>query len=51
MNIYLFGKTSLSGEVFITYLIKKNKNFYSFSREDKNCYAFNLRESKIIFIN
>tara|TARA_B100000212_G_scaffold335275_1_gene307020 strand:+ start:874 stop:1755 length:882 start_codon:yes stop_codon:yes gene_type:complete len=44
MNIYLFGKTSLSGEVFYKYLNeKKNCNIYSFSREEKNSFKVDLK--------
>ena len=48
MNIYLFGKTSLSGEAFYElFKLKKIKmNIYPFSRKDKNCYEFNLKEPR-----
>ena len=45
MNIYLFGKTSLSGETFYSYFnFKKPKyNIYSFSRDKKNGYQLDLK--------
>ena len=40
MNIYLFGKTSLSGEVFYKYFNLKQKKYkiHSFSRDAKKGY-------------
>ena len=45
MNIYLFGKTSLSGEVFYKYFnLKKTKyKIYSFSRDEKKGYQIDLK--------
>ena len=45
MNIYLFGKTSLSGEVFYNYFnLKKPKyKIYSFSRDEKKGYKIDLK--------
>ena len=45
MNIYLFGKTSLSGEVFYDYFNLKNTKYkiYSFSRDEKKGYKVDLR--------
>ena len=45
MNIYLFGKTSLSGEVFYNYLDSKNPKFkiHSFSRDKKKGYEIDLK--------
>tara|TARA_S200000501_G_scaffold373176_1_gene419708 strand:- start:795 stop:1685 length:891 start_codon:yes stop_codon:yes gene_type:complete len=45
MNIYLFGKTSLSGEAFYKYFnFKKPKhNIYSFSRDQKKGYKLDLK--------
>ena len=44
MNIYLFGKTSLSGEVFYRYLKLKQKKYkiHSFSRDEKKGYKIDL---------
>ncbi len=44
MNIYLFGKTSLSGEVFYKYFNLKQKKYkiYSFSRDEKKGYKIDL---------
>ena len=44
MNIYLFGKTSLSGEVFYEYLKSKQKKYkiHSFSRDEKKGYKIDL---------
>jgi len=48
MNIYLFGKTSLSGEIFYKYFNTKQKKYkiYSFSRDDKKGYKFDLKNPK-----
>lgn len=48
MNIYLFGKTSLSGEAFYKLFKLKNikMNIYPFSRKDKDCYEVNLKEPR-----
>ncbi len=48
MNIYLFGKTSLSGEAFYKILNseKLNIKIHSFSREDENGNKLDLREPK-----
>ena len=45
MNIYLFGKTSLSGEFFYKYLkLKKIKyKIHSFSRDEKKGYKIDLK--------
>ena len=45
MNIYLFGKTSLSGEVFHKYLNLKQKTYkiHSFSRDEKKGYKIDLK--------
>ena len=45
MNIYLFGKTSLSGEVFYDYFNSKKTKFkiYSFSRDKKKGYKIDLK--------
>ncbi len=45
MNIYLFGKTSLSGEVFYNYFNIKQKKYkiHSFSRDEKKGHKFNLK--------
>ena len=45
MNIYLFGKTSLSGEVFYKYFNSKQKNYkiHSFSRDEKKGYKLDLK--------
>ncbi len=45
MNIYLFGKTSLSGEVFYRYLkLKKIKyKIHYFSRDEKKGYKIDLK--------
>ena len=45
MNIYLFGKTSLSGEVFYKYFNLKQKNYkiHSFSRDEKKGHKTDLR--------
>ncbi len=45
MNIYLFGKTSLSGEVFHKYLNLKQKKYkiHSFSRDEKKGYKIDLK--------
>ena len=45
MNIYLFGKTSLSGEVFYDYfnLKKTELKIYSFSRDKKKGYKTDLK--------
>ena len=44
MNIYLFGKTSLSGEVFYKYfnLNQKKYKIHPFSRDEKKGYKFDL---------
>tara|TARA_A100000164_G_scaffold294948_1_gene268852 strand:- start:900 stop:1787 length:888 start_codon:yes stop_codon:yes gene_type:complete len=44
MNIYLFGKTSLSGEVFYNYLKLKQKKYkiHPFSRDEKKGYKVEL---------
>ena len=44
MNIYLFGKTSLSGEFFYKYFKLKQKQYkiYSFSREENKGYKIDL---------
>ena len=44
MNIYVFGKTSLSGEVFYKLFNSKKIKIFSFSRDEENCYKFNLRD-------
>ena len=46
MNIYLFGKTSLSGEVFYNYLkLRQSKHkIYSFSRDEKKGYKIDLKD-------
>ena len=46
MNIYLFGKTSLSGEVFYDYFNLKNTKYkiHSFSRDEKKGYKVDLRD-------
>ena len=48
MNIYLFGKTSLSGEVFYEYLnLKKTKyKVHSFSRDQRKGYKVDLKNPK-----
>ena len=49
MNIYLFGKTSLSGEVFYKYF-KEKKNFnkiYSFSRSEKYSFKIDLKKPNL----
>ena len=48
MNIYLFGKTSLSGEVFHKYLNLKQKKYkiHSFSRDEKKGYKIDLKNPK-----
>ncbi len=48
MNIYLFGKTSLSGEAFYKVLNseKLKIKIHSFSREDENGNKLDLREPK-----
>ena len=45
MNIYLFGKTSLYGEVFYKYFNLKQKKYriHSFSRDEKKGYKTDLR--------
>ncbi len=45
MNIYIFGKTSLSGEVFYDYLNLKKPKFkiHSFSRDKKKGYKIDLK--------
>ena len=45
MNIYLFGKTSLSGEVFYNYFnLKKTKyKIHSFSRDEKKGHKVDLK--------
>ena len=45
MNIYLFGKTSLSGEAFYKYfnLKKPRYKIYSFSRNEKKGYKIDLK--------
>ena len=45
MNIYLFGKTSLSGEVFYDYFSLKKPKFkiHSFSRDKKKGYKIDLK--------
>ena len=45
MNIYLFGKTSLSGEVFYEYFnFKKTKyKIHSFSRDEKKGFKIDLK--------
>ena len=45
MNIYLFGKTSLSGEVFYNYFNLKKPKFkiHSFSRDKKKGYKIDLK--------
>ena len=47
MNIYLFGKTSLSGEVFYNYFnLKKTKyKIHSFSRSEKKGYKIDLQNA------
>ena len=44
MNIYLFGKTSLSGEVFYKYFNLKQKKYkiHSFSRNQNKGHKINL---------
>ena len=44
MNIYLFGKTSLSGEVFYKFFNLKQKKYkiHSFSRNEKKGYKIDL---------
>ncbi len=46
MNIYLFGKTSLSGEAFYKHFnLKKTKyQIHSFSRDKKNGYKLDLKD-------
>ena len=46
MNIYLFGKSSLSGEAFYEYFkSKKSKDkIYPFSRDSKNIYKLDLNK-------
>lgn len=46
MNIYLFGKSSLSGEAFYEYFkSKKNKDkIYPFSRDSKSIYKLDLNK-------
>ena len=54
MNIYLFGKTSLSGEVFYEHLkLKKIKyKIHSFSRNEKKGYKVDLKNpDSFSFIN
>lgn len=46
MNIYLFGKTSLSGESFFKIFHSEKIKIYPFSREDVNCSKLNLREPR-----
>ena len=45
MNIYLFGKTSLSGEVFYRHLKLKQIKYkiYSFSRDEEKGYKIDLK--------
>ena len=54
MNIYIFGKTSLSGEFFYQYLHFKQKKYkiYSFSRDKKKGYKLDLQNpDSFSFIN
>ena len=54
MNIYLFGKTSLSGEVFHKYLNLKQKKYkiHSFSRDEKKGYKLELKNpDSFSFVN
>ena len=46
MNIYLFGKSSLSGESFFEYFKSKNKKdkIYPFSRDSKSIYKLDLKK-------
>ena len=46
MNIYLFGKTSLSGEFFYKFFNSEKTKIYSFSRDDLNSYKLNLKEPR-----
>ena len=47
MNIYLFGKTSLSGEAFYSiFNSEKEIKIYPFSRKDENSKKFNLKDPK-----
>ncbi len=47
MNIYLFGKTSLSGEAFYSiFNSEKGIKIYPFSRKDENSNKFNLKDPK-----
>ena len=45
MNIYLFGKSSLSGEAFFEYFKSKNNKdkIYPFSRDSKSIYKLDLK--------
>ena len=53
MNIYLFGKTSLSGEVFYNYFnLKKTKlKIYSFSRDKKKGNKIDLKNPVLFSLN
>ena len=46
MNIYLFGKTSLSGEAFYKFFNFQNSKYkiYSFSRDKKRGYKLDLKK-------
>lgn len=46
MNIYLFGKSSLSGEAFFEYFKSKNNKdkIYPFSRDSKSIYKLDLKK-------
>ena len=46
MNIYLFGKTSLSGETFYKNFRSEEIKIFSFSREDKDSIELDLRNPK-----
>ena len=48
MNIYLFGRTSLSGEAFykVSNLGRIRINIYSFSRKNKSSFKLDLREPR-----
>ena len=46
MNIYLFGKTSLAGEVFYNFFQTDKIKIFPFSRKDRNSIKLNLKEPK-----
>ena len=46
MNIYLFGKTSLTGEIFYNFFQSEKIKIFPFSRKDINSIKLNLKEPK-----